>query len=244
MIYINSALTIFFGDKVCSIDRELFKADKTQLELKENAALASIKKQVSVDTLFFTKQIHSAQGFVISQDNYSYFVDYQPEGDFLITDKAHAGLGVYTADCLPIVIYDPEHHAVAICHAGWMGSVKQIALKALLSLENTYGTKKEKVQIFFGPAAGVCCYKVQQDFKNTIQEFSFRDQVIVEREGQLFFDLALFNKLHLLQYGVKLDAFNQDYNLCTIHNLSFCSYRRDSKSSSRHVTLVALTRVV
>ncbi len=244
MVYKDLKVTIFFGDKEHSIDRKLFENSKKQLELDKHRALAFIKDRVQVDALFFTQQTHSAQGLTISQDNYSCFLDSQPEGDFLITDKTEVGLGVYTADCLPIVIYDPEHHVVAICHAGWMGSVKHIAIKALQMLESTYGTKKENVRVIFGPCAGACCYVVQQDFKDKVKEFSFRDQVILERDGQFFFDLALCNKLQLLEYGVMLDAFNLEYNLCTLHNMSFCSYRREAKSVLRQVTLVALTRVV
>ncbi|MBA3954397.1 peptidoglycan editing factor PgeF [Candidatus Dependentiae bacterium] len=233
-------ITIFFGDAQHPIDREFFNQAKTQAELEQESSLHYSKQALNIESLFFTKQIHSAQGIIISQENYTSFLTMQPEGDFLITNKTHVGLGIYTADCLPIVIYDPEHHAVALAHAGWMGSVQEIAVKAMQALEKTHGSQKNKVHVYFGPAAGVCCYIVQPDFRENLTKFSFADQVIIKHDNQLYFDLLLFNKLQLVKYGVSLEAFNQSYTQCTIHNASFCSYRRDNKNTARNVTLVAL----
>lgn len=234
-IYQDKKITIFFGDAQHAIDRCLFDQNKSQAELEHVNSLLFIKQKLQLASLFFTKQIHGAQGFLISHD-----VHEQPEADFLVTNKTQVGLGIYTADCLPIIIYDPEHHAVALAHAGWMGSVQEIAIHALQALEKAYGTKKQNVKVFFGPAAGPCCYVVQPSFREKLAPFNFSDQVLAVRDGHTYFDLVLFNKLQLSSYGVLAQAFNYHAD-CTIHTLSYCSYRRDNKNTARNVTLVALS---
>ena len=233
-IYQDKNIKIFFGDAQHAIDRRLFEQNKSQTELESIDSLLYIKQKLKLDSLFFTRQVHGIEGLIVSQEIHG-----QPEADFLVTNKPQIGLGIYTADCLPIIIYDPDQHVVALAHAGWMGSVQEIAVRALQTLEKMYGTKKQNVQVFFGPAAGVCCYVVQPSFREKLEPFTYADEVLVVRDRHTYFDIVLFNKLQLCSYGVGHSAFNY-YTDCTIGTASYCSHRRDSKNTARNVTLVAL----
>lgn len=239
IIHNDPFLSIYFGDARQSFPRELCMADSQQ-ELELHDSIKAIKKRMHLDSLLFLKQTHSVQGVLVTQEIVPKMFMHKEEGDYLVTSLSHTGLGVYTADCLPIVFYDSYTHAIGIAHAGWPGSIGNIAVKTVQAMEQRCGTKVESVQVFFGPSAKVCCYEVGPDFVKHLEHSKEKDKVLLSRAGKLCFDLPLFNKLQLEAYGVKKEAFHCSYNICTIGNESFCSYRRQGSEARRQLTIVAL----
>jgi polyphenol oxidase len=244
MIYEDGPLGLFFGDKSAAIERSFFDSNKSQIELNKYIPLEHIKKKLFFKEYIFLKQMHTAIGYTITESTKEFFLHNQLEGDFLTTSITDIGLALYSADCLPIIFYDPVKGAIGICHAGWRGSVDKVALRALEQLEKEYGTTKEHVQVFFGPCARACCYRVEPSFKQYLQGYDCLDTVFFERNKKLFFDLVAFTILQLTQYGVKLNAINTNYAYCTMHTISFCSYRRDTQTAKRQVTIVALKNML
>lgn len=199
---------------------------------------AGLNKVMGVKSLMFLKQIHSAQGHVLTKESITSVVPFALEGDYIITALSHTGIGIMTADCLPIIYFDRLNKVIAITHAGWKGSVHQIAIETLQHMQNRFGTKLKHVRIFFGPSAKRCCYEVQPDFVNNLKEFAFADQVLYKHTDCLTFDLPCFNRLQLESYGVPPEAFHLNYNVCTICDKNFFSCRR--RDSARQMTVVCL----
>lgn len=81
-------------------------------------------------------------------------------GDATITRTRGLLLGVLTADCVPILLADTKHRAVAAIHAGWRGTLKRIAAKTLGRMRAEFGTRPRDVVAALGPAIGGCCYDV------------------------------------------------------------------------------------
>ena len=81
-------------------------------------------------------------------------------GDALITRARGLLLAIQTADCIPILLADPKHRAVAAVHAGWRGTLKRIAAKTLGRMRMLFGTRPGDVMAVLGPAIGRCCYEV------------------------------------------------------------------------------------
>ncbi len=240
IVHNDPLLYIYFGDERTCMQRDLFMSNCSQQDLWSHAPLAGLKKILHLESLVLLKQIHGTQGFVVSEERVTSLLEKKEEGDFLITQREHTGLGVYTADCLPIIFYDTCNRAVGICHAGWRGSVDQVALKTLERMQHHFGTDLDHLRIFFGPSAKVCCYEVTPEFEKNLEYIAYKDQVLVAHGEQLFFNLPLFNKLQLESFGVKKEAFHCRYNLCTICNVSFCSSRRNGQNMQRQLTVVAL----
>ena len=240
ILHNDPLLYIYFGDERTCLKRELLMSDCSQEELWHHDQCARLKKALHIDSLIFLKQTHSAQGFLVRDDVMEDLLAHKAEGDFLITQRERTGLGVYTADCLPIVFYDTYNRAVGICHAGWPGSINSIALKTVERMQKDFSTDLDHVRIFFGPSAKVCCYEVSPEFESNLDPFDYKEKVLHRYGEQIFFDLPLFNKLQLVEFGVKKEAFHCTYNLCTICNASFCSNRRDKESMKRQLTVVAL----
>jgi YfiH family protein len=84
----------------------------------------------------------------------------QGEADALVTREQGLHVAVRTADCLPILLADPQKRAVAAIHAGWRGTVAGIAKSAVARLAIEYGSRAEDVHAAIGPGIGVCCFEV------------------------------------------------------------------------------------
>lgn len=239
IIHNDPLLSIYFGDARTACDRSFLMSDIDQNALCAQESIAQLKKMLRLDELVLLKQIHSTKGIAVSDEKITEILASKSEGDYLVTQRPSTGLGVYTADCLPIIFYDTCNRAVGIAHAGWVGSVAHVAIETLKLMQETYGTELEYVRIFFGPSARACCYQVTEEFRQHIEP-QFQEHVLIPHFEELYFDLPLYNKLKLEAYGVQKESFHCQYNICTICHESFCSNRRDRESLLRQLTVVAL----
>lgn len=81
-------------------------------------------------------------------------------GDGLLTNVAGLVLAVQTADCLPVLLADPEHHAVGVFHAGWRGTLARIVEKGVGMMRQRYQSDPRKLVAAIGPGIHSCCYEV------------------------------------------------------------------------------------
>jgi YfiH family protein len=88
------------------------------------------------------------------------FPEHSPRGDAAITGTPGLFLAVQTADCIPILLVDPERRLVAGVHAGWRGTLRRIAAKALGRMRATFDTQPSNVLAALGPGISGCCYEV------------------------------------------------------------------------------------
>jgi hypothetical protein len=115
-------------------------------------------------TLVTLRQIHS--DIVRVADGQNPRAGREPDGalrlagDALITDQPHLLLVVQTADCLPIVLVDPERRVVANVHAGWRGTLARIAAKTIGQMQARFGVEPRRLRAVIGPGIHVCCYEV------------------------------------------------------------------------------------
>lgn len=231
----------YFGDAADGF----FSSPRAIDELKDRCN--DLAHKLNLETIILLAQTHSTEGHVV---NNSFLSSTQhilgASGDFLITKCKNIGIGVLTADCLPIVIVDPLSDSVAVVHAGWRGTRAHIAIKAIEMLEQQCNSDKTALKIYFGPAAGACCYQVQPDFlqtetgeqaeKEKLEQKQLLASCIQERDQKIFFDIIAYNKQLLLAHGITEDHINTDEHCCTICNKSYCSYRRDA-TTKRQITL-------
>lgn len=237
-MYKTLDISIYFGDAQESISlEEIDSQQKTQ-------ALTNIAQELNIDQIVFLKQEHGVQGKIIElQDHQSYF--FNPIGDYLITQKKDCGIGVVTGDCLPIVVHDPVTGSIGIVHAGWKGliaGVFEIAVAEMTLLRQGFeGQNAEHFEIYLGPAARPCCYEVQQDF---VEKFSKHqknhDEFFIKKNDKIYFDSRSFIIVIARSLGMKQEKIYTRYNVCTICNLSFCSYRREKEKARRQVTMICL----
>jgi polyphenol oxidase len=235
MVFKDPKFKIYFGDSTNNIS----KAEHcipASAPLISHPSFQEVKTNCALENLAFLNQTHGADGFVVEKHTPAF----DDDGDFLITAQKNVGIGIMTADCLPIIFYDHRLHIAAIAHAGWRGTVAGIAQKTVHQM-TLLGSRRENVKIFFGPSAKVCCYTVSNDFKNNIPN-NLVNSVITIRDNQHYFDLPLFNYLQLQKLGIVKESVNVAYNLCTLCNYQFHSARRQKEAHTdfRQMTVVTL----
>jgi len=141
--------------------------------------------------------------------------------DAMITDVPGIAIGVETADCVPVLLFDPMKPAVAAVHAGWRSTVKKIVQKAVHRMHEEFGSKPAQLIAAIGPAIGPECYEVDELVMGPVREaFSFWNEVSTPRGNDRWsLDLVKANKLELLQIGLAEQ---------NVHALGLCtSCRRD-----------------
>lgn len=230
--------TIYFGDASDDLYPTWYLAQSDLPSIIDVSPFDTMQQSMNLQSLLFLRQVHGIDGAVVRDNNPQ--SSFAREGDFLITNCVGAGIGLMTADCLPLVYYDHINHAAAVVHAGWQGSVRGVATIALARMADEYGTHPADVQVFFGPSAQRCCYAVSDNFATNLMPSGFVEQVLQRREGQLYFDLPQFNRLQLDAAGVRPDAISTAYNLCTICDHRFFSHRREKERAGRQVTIVGV----
>jgi copper oxidase (laccase) domain-containing protein len=95
------------------------------------------------------------------------------------------------------------------------------------------------IKVYFGPAAGSCCYEVGKDFYKNVSRRHV-SEVVIEKNNKFYFDNFRLNLLQLIEVGGLERNIVNRYNLCTICNDLYHSYRRDKSKSKRQATVVVL----
>lgn len=128
--------------------------DKTHVE--ENRR--RVTQALGLDRLVFANQVHG--NAVLKVDAAPQGVWSAGEGDALITDIPGLGLVTQTADCVPVLLYDPARPAIAAIHSGWRGTVRNVAGAAIAAMATAYGSKPAALKAAIGPAIGQAHYRV------------------------------------------------------------------------------------
>lgn len=230
---------LYIGNCKDDLFQDQYLALSSSASLLDHEPFNKLQKIMGLKKLFFLRQTHSDRGILIKQEELE-TPAFAVEGDFLITQLKDIGIGVMTADCLPIIIYDSFNHVAAAIHAGWKGTVQSIAVKALNAMIESYDTSLANVRIFFGPCAKSCCYEVSSEFMDNVASFSYAHKVIHRHNNKIFLNLPEFNKLQLIERGVDQRAFHEQYNYCTIEDSNYFSYRRQKEKAGRQMLVVAL----
>lgn len=158
--------------------------------------------------------------------------------DALATEKKNLPLAVFTADCLPVFLYDPRTPAIAIAHAGWRSSKENIATKTIRLMQDKFNTQAGDLRIGFGPAIRACCYQVGGGFQEHFPGS------LTERRGNFYLDLISVNKKQLLDAGVR-EGNVADSGICTCcQNDKFFSFRKNGDTSGRMISVIMLKGIL
>lgn len=158
--------------------------------------------------------------------------------DALLTNEPGVSLLLRFADCVPILLFDPSHRAIAAVHAGWRGTVGQIATHAVTAMGAQFYTRPRDLIACIGPSIGPCCYRVGADVIIQVRAaFSDSDELLVTRDGATHFDLWQANARQLQTLGVEQIEIAK---LCTAeHTNDFYSARVQGKTG-RFGAIIAL----
>ncbi len=156
-------------------------------------------------------------------------------GDALCTDAPGVVLTIGVADCAAVYLHDPRHHAVALCHAGWRGTVADVAGRAVAEMVRRYGSRPGDVRAAVSPCAGACCYQVDAPVIDALEAaVPWAGEVLhPDGPGRARLDLADANRRRLLAAGLDGGAVSVA-GICTICDPErLFSHRRDAGRTGR-----------
>lgn len=164
--------------------------------------------------------------------------------DALMTSLPHVCIGVSTADCIPVLLYDPRHHAKAAIHAGWRGTVSRIVKETFRKMQRRYGTLPEDTLAVIGPGITLKNFEVGQEVYDDFAAHGFDMRLIAQKfpcknnptQEKWHINLPLCNQLQLESVGVPRGNIQQS-GICTYDDVAdFFSARRLGINSGRIYT--------
>ncbi|MBR6926379.1 MAG: peptidoglycan editing factor PgeF [Bacteroidaceae bacterium] len=161
--------------------------------------------------------------------------------DALITKQRGLCIGVNTADCIPILLYDPVNHAAAAIHAGWRGTVGHIAYLTVHAMQKHFGSDLRQVRAFIGPGISCKAFEVGDELPEIFVQAGFSlNEIACRINDRWHIDLPLANSLDLKAAGIPLENITCS-NLCTFFGHErFFSARRLGIHSGRIYTGIVI----
>lgn len=192
---------------------------------------------LSRESLVRLKQVHGTDVLVVDRPVGELPPEADRRFDAAVTDRSEVILGIRTADCVPILLFAPG--VVAAVHAGWRGTLKGAARKAVEALVELRGCRADSILAALGPCINSCCYRVDRDVWEPFTQ-NFRPDVHIVRGEEHYVDLVTANRAWLLRSGLH-PANIEVLDYCTHCRPDlFFSHRREG-STGRQLAFITLS---
>ncbi len=212
--------------------------------VEKNKELLCHKLGIGVDDIFMPHQVHKDsvlriidKHLSLSKEELSLLLEGK---DSLITNIKGICIGVSTADCVPILLYDKKNKAVAAIHAGWRGTLKRIAQKTIKEMIASFNTNEEDLLAVIGPCISQKAFEVGNEVWEEFFSSGFDMEKIALRKDKWHIDLPFCNKLQLKEMGVKENNITLSGICSYFSNQDFFSARRMGINSGRTFTGIIL----
>lgn len=210
-------------------------------ELKENRK--NIFKEFGIKTfdVIEAQQVHGTLILPLNEENSKMWRGKNVTGiDGFVIDQTDVALMLRVADCVPVVMYDPNHHVMGLFHVGWRGATKDYHLAGLETLIAHYETKPRSVLVWLGPSAQDCCYASEKKPDQTTN-VAWK-KYIKKRNNTWWVNIPGYITETLLKAGVLKKNINSS-SVCTVESEEMFSYqlsKADNKNEGRFAVLVQL----
>ena len=186
------------------------------------------KLGINTDNLAVPEQVHSTMvEFARLPGNY-------PNADGLVTTNPNILLTLKVADCVPVYLYEPLKKIIGLVHSGWRGTVENIVSNAIKLMQKN-GAESRNIRCFLGPAIGKCCYEVDwevsQNINDEAKEKMDYEKWKIDLHGQIRYQLT--------ELGVPINSIGAS-NICTYESPECHSYRRDGENAGRMYAFLSL----
>ncbi len=178
------------------------RMDDKQTSVRENRARAAASLGLPPERLVTARQVH---GNTVVHVTKPWNIDNAPEADGLVTAERGLGLGILTADCVPVLLMSKKERIIGAAHAGWKGAVGGVVESTVAAMIKL-GAKAEHIEAALGPCIGPNSYEVKDDFKTPFLAQDKTNEKFFKpspRPGHLLFNLPGYVTARLHQAGVK-----------------------------------------
>ena len=185
--------------------------------VEKNYEILGKELDFDCNNLVLTRQIHSDIIRVVTKKD-ALGVDHHryPECDGLVSCDPGVVLGVFTADCTPVLLWDSVTGAVGAVHAGWRGTALDIAGKAVRAMEAAFGCEAKNIRAAIGPNIGPCCFETHDDVPQAMMETygAAGEKWIRPFNGKYYVNLKELNALSLRRTGVEAVEISECCTAC------------------------------
>ncbi len=192
----------------------------------KNREIALKALDLNNKNLCILEQVHSNK--VITIKSTTDLINDQTQADSIVTNKKNLVLAVLSADCCPVLFFDPENQVIGAAHAGWKGALSGIIQNTITAMVKI-GAELPNIKVLIGPCIGVESYEVGQEFyDNFINTNQNHQQFFDISKAKPHFNLRLFVEKQLI--GIEYSNIEHfAYDTC-VNDADFFSYRRSCKN--------------
>jgi len=208
------------------------------VRVKKNRLLSFEALNCTPDSIFDVWQVHSAD--VVCANAPRPVDESYRQADIILTDRPHVTLFMRFADCVPILVHDPRNGVIGVAHAGWIGTLRDVATSTIHAMHNQYGTNPADIVAAIGPSIGPDHYEIGADvILQVMQKFGDESELVLKsHNGKIHFNLWEANRLLLERAGV--DQIEVSC-ICTACNTSdWFSHRAEKGRTGRFGALISL----
>ena len=219
--------------------------NQSLLDFSENIS-ADVKALISLNPLKYSrKEIankleNNTDNLAIPEQVHSTVVEFAslpgiyPTADGLVTTNSNILLTLKVADCVPVFFYEPLKRIIGLVHSGWRGTVENIVSNAIKLMQKN-GAESRDISCFLGPAIGKCCYEVDWEVSQNINEEAKKkmdyEKWKIDLHGQI--------RCQLTELGVPTNSIGAS-NICTYESPECHSYRRDRENAGSMYAFLSL----
>lgn len=230
-VFINDYELIMCKEEGADI---FFSTAKNKLNFNKNTNdglnnMENIKIWFNLKNVGYLNQIHS--DLIHKYDGNVH------DGDAIITDKLGVAIGVFTADCVPVIIYDKIKKVAAAVHSGWKGTIKNISSKTITKMIEEYNVSIKDLKIYIGPHNMQCCYEVSEELINEFKSFELYKNANIAKGRNLSLQNCILTKLYNL--GIHKEQVTT-LDICTFCSKKYnlYSYRKNENKDGRMFSFI------
>ncbi len=174
--------------------------------VRENYRRAAALMGAGIDECAVTRQVHGNVVRIVTEaDRHPCMSAVPYEADGIVTAVRGLPLFCFTADCVPVLLLDPDNQVAGAIHCGWRSSASDILKNALEQMERL-GAARSSVRAAMGPAIGRCCFETDGDVPAALTEYLGGETEGIFRlrpDEKYLVDLRAANARRLLQLGLR-----------------------------------------
>ncbi len=246
----NGVLRHGFGTRLGGVSQGPFRSlnfdphgGDSRENILQNKLILGSALELDPDRIFLANQVHGDQVLILNEDpsdgaSKFHHLDY----DAILTQQKGVAIGVLTADCLPIMVYDPVQGVIGIVHSGWRGTCLNIMGNVVSKLRKVFNVEPDNIVVGLGPCIGDCCYEVDVKVVRSIKNSTNRWKEFIRplKANRYSLDLVGLNIHHLLQAGIPQTNIVR-VNACTACNSKiFFSHRASRGKTGRQLNFIQL----
>jgi len=214
------AFTTKFGGVSSGIYESLNLAQRSGDDIgnvRENYSRLCCALGISTGDIVCSNQVHGTHVRVVTPDDCGRLFKSNPHNaDALITDTPGAALMVFVADCVPILLFDTKKHVAGAVHAGWRGTVANIAGITVSKMISEFGCSPSDISAALGPCIAKCCFEADADVAEAVKEALNEDsELCLSQNGDKYnIDLKEVNRILLRNAGLENIVVSDECTSC------------------------------